>query len=133
LRGIVCDVHGRHWGAIEAEEVQTGDVVEWVDLVFVALFRVSNGSESSEVCKVYMYLEKLGLIVVRIDGAVVVAWIRHELSAVHRYWAQEEGAIREFLESAMLPLHYRPWALRINSYRWSAPLLVKESCDCSEW
>lgn len=57
-----------------------------------------------------MYLEALRRVVARVDGILVLAWIRVQLPAVDLEGLELEGAVGKLLEGAMLPLHYAFWA-----------------------
>jgi hypothetical protein len=52
------------------------------------------------------YLEVLGGVVACVYGAVVLAWVRVELSAVDFDGGEVEGAVGKLFVAAVLPLHY---------------------------
>lgn len=89
---VVDLVQRLHGAAVELEQVQTRDVVEGIGDDFVGF-------------------EEFGLFVANVDGVVVGAGRGSQLAPVHADRCQHDAAVAGDRVRAVLPLHYRGWAL----------------------
>jgi hypothetical protein len=77
------------------------------------------------------YLEELSSVVACVHGVLVLAWIAVQLAAIDFDWVEGQAAVGEFLETAVLPLHYSlgaSWRLGCEEYQHCGPFCCASTC-----